>query len=259
VARSLRACRSKPWRGFTARFRALVTQSYLKDEALPDALAWIASGSEPDAVLAALIDPVYDADFGLRQYAVVSADGRAVGFTGEGANPHASNIVSSTADFSVAIQGNYLTGPDLIDQARAAFEDGAACDLPERLMRALEAAGSNGAGDARCIPDGSPAESALIQVDPPNQAAGTFLRLGSPVGTPDGSDPVPLLRGAFDSWRESHPCPAPEAGPPGGPPRPADPGSTADPGCALGRPDGAAAMPLILLGLVGAFRRRRFA
>ncbi len=233
---------------------ALVTQSYLKGEAMPDGLSWIAAGSAPDAVLASLVDPTYDAGFALRQYAVVSVDGRAAGYTGSGANPHASNIVFDAGDFSVAIQGNFITGPAVLDQARAAFESEGACDLPERLMRALEAGGANEAGDARCVPKGAPAESALIQVDPPGQTAGSFLRLGSPGAA--GGDPVPPLRSAFEAWRQSHPCPPPAASPDGAAgPSPAEPAD--ETGCQVGA--GGWAVPLIFLvfAAVPSLRRRR--
>ena len=210
---------------------ALVTQSYLKDEAMPDGLAWIATGSAPEAVVAALIDPAYDPDFELRQYAVVSVDGRAAGFTGSDANPHASNIVFQSGDFSVAIQGNYLTGAAVLAQARDGFEAEGACDLPERLMRALEAAGSNGAGDARCVSGGAPAESALLQVDPPGQATGSYLRIGSPMSdAPPSENPVPGLRALFDQWRLTHGCPAPYPDDPP-PPEPADPAASPTSGC----------------------------
>jgi len=236
---------------------ALVTQSYLKNEAMPDGLAWIVAGRAPDAVLAALLDPSYDPDFALRQYAVVSVDGRAVGFTGAQANPHASNVVFSAGDFAVAIQGNYLTGPEVLTQARAAFESDDACDLPERLMRALEAAGVNGAGDARCVAQGSPAESALIQVDPPGQAAGSLLRIGYPMGAGAGESPLPPLRAAFEVWRQSHPCPEPEPAAPENPAPPPSEPSAGDGGCAVAPSPSVLALSAIFLAVAGVLRRAR--
>lgn len=197
---------------------ALVTQSYLKDGANADGLALIAGGTPPNDVLVALVDPAYDPDYELRQYAVVDASGQAASYTGPGALAYANMETFDVDGYVISIQGNILTGPSVIDGARSAFEAGG-CDLADRLMAALDAAGSSGQGDDRCASEGVPAKSALLAVDPPGLPAGTFLRLTheSP-GDPPQGDPTVTIRSSFDTWRASHPCPADGSGTGGGVP-----------------------------------------
>ncbi|HMR11658.1 MAG TPA: DUF1028 domain-containing protein, partial [Polyangiaceae bacterium] len=61
---------------------ALMTQSYLKDEAHPDGLALLSLGQAPAGIVSALTDPAYDANFELRQYAVLDVAGGVLGFAG---------------------------------------------------------------------------------------------------------------------------------------------------------------------------------
>jgi len=63
-----------------------------------------------------------------------------------------------------------------ITQSAAAFEAGG-CDLAERLMLALEAGAQHGEGDARCKERGIPSDSAFIEVDLPQEPAGSYLKL----------------------------------------------------------------------------------
>lgn len=220
---------------------AVMTQSYLLPRAHADALSWIAAGEPPGAIIEALTDEAYDADFRLRQYAVVSPAGGVATFSGTGANPFAGHLafeVRETAGgprrFVVSAQGNFLTGEDVLERARKGFE-APACDLPERLLNALVAAGSTG-GDARCAPRGTPAESALLAVDPPALPRGNYLRLTSQVSAPATQDPLLGLQTQFASWREAHPCPQP-TGEVGGSSGDAGEASRASQdGCRLGAP-----------------------
>jgi len=50
----------------------------------------------------------------------------------------------------------------VLAQMAAAMDEG--CDLPERLVRALVAAGDGGTGDSRCAEDGLSAASAYVYV-----------------------------------------------------------------------------------------------
>jgi uncharacterized Ntn-hydrolase superfamily protein len=204
---------------------AIVTQSFLKDEAHPDALALLAEGRPPADVLGVLVDSGYDPAFQQRQYAVVDVAGAVASFTGTDALAVAAGTTFEAEGFVVAVQGNLLTDGEVLAQARAAFTTGGGCDLAGRLIVALEAAGANGRGDARCAPDGVPAKAATLEVDPPGAVAGSFLRLTheSPGDRPV-EDPVAHVRVAFDAWRVTHPCPETEqpADPPGTPSRPAE-------------------------------------
>lgn len=100
-----------------------------------------------------------------------------------------------------SVQGNILTSAAVLDQAIAALPAG--CDLPDRLMRALEAGAANGEGDNRCTPGGIPADSAFLQVDRDGEPAGSYLVLDVTDTAPD--DPIARLRAQYDAWRASHP------------------------------------------------------
>lgn len=191
---------------------AVMTQSYLLESARPDALALLAQGKSASDVVSALTDPSYDPDFELRQYAAVDVAGGVATFTGAGAKAHASGVTFVSPPYFVAIQGNFLTGPEVLDQARGGFESGG-CDLPERLLRALQGAGSNGAGDGRCTPTGVPAKSAMLEVDPVSMTSPSYLSLwhDSP-GDPPAEDPVTAIAFQFQEWRAWRGCPIEDAG-----------------------------------------------
>ncbi|NUO48814.1 MAG: DUF1028 domain-containing protein [Polyangiaceae bacterium] len=241
---------------------AIVTQSYLKDGANADGLALIANGTAPNDVLVALLDPTYDPEFQLRQYAVVDVLGDIAAYTGPDALAYANMETFDVDGYVVSVQGNILTGPGVIDGARSAFEAGG-CDLADRLMLALEAAGSSGQGDNRCAADGVPAKSATLDVDPPGMAAGTFLRLTheSP-GDPPQDDPTVTIRSSFDAWRTSHPCPVDQAGAGGGVPGGVPPNSEpsrngTEDGCSVASSSHDAPTWLPLLVVVLRLKRRR--
>ncbi|MEZ4373630.1 MAG: DUF1028 domain-containing protein [Polyangiaceae bacterium] len=201
---------------------AIMTQSYLLPQAHSYGVAWLGAGESPSVILKTLTDPSFDGDYQLRQYALVSSTGDIANFTGSGANPFAGHLAFEVRDaqsqarrFVVSAQGNFLSAPDVLERARRGFEADA-CDLPERLINALLAAGSEGGGDARCTPSGTPAQSALIGVDPPDFPQGNYLELVSQVYEPVSEDPLPSLKIQFEGWRGVHPCPAPQAAGSGG-------------------------------------------
>lgn len=168
----------------------------------------------PEAILLRLTDPAFDPSFAQRQYGIVDVLGRAAAFTGDRTLDVRSDRQGSVATFSYSAQGNILTGEDVLTEMQSAFEGGG-CDLADRLMRSLEAGGGSGRGDSRCVPRGIPADGAFIQVDRPDEVAGSFLLLRVDDVAP--RDPIPELRAAFDAWRVDNPCPAPpamDAGPP---------------------------------------------
>jgi uncharacterized Ntn-hydrolase superfamily protein len=201
---------------------AIMTQSYLHDPANADAVAWLAAGIGPAAVLAALTDPRYDPDFERRQYAVVDVRGQSASFTGPGALMFAGHARAEPPGFLVLAQGNILTGEPVLVRALEGFSDGG-CDLAARLMTALEAAGSMGDGDARCVADGVPATSATIEVDPPEAPRGSFLALSVETTDPPSAHPIAALRQKYDAWRAANPCPAAPASSAAGQPPPAAP------------------------------------
>ena len=186
----------------------------------------------PEQIITRLTGAAFDPGAARRQYGVVDLMSRGAAHSGAGNGNFSGDRQGQAGDFTYSIQGNILTGPAVLAQAENAFR-GEACDLAERLMRALEAGGGNGQGDSRCTRVGSPSSSAFIAVDRPGEPAGSYLRISV---LPQGqSNPLPRLRTQFDAWRATHPCPA--DAPDGGAPPP----DTAPPGDATVPPRDAAA------------------
>ncbi len=165
----------------------------------------LGEGVAPADIIAALVAPAVDPRASVRQYAVVDVTGRVAAFTGADDGVYAGDGQGQAGAFVYSVQGNLLTGRAVIDQTAAGFE-AAGCDLPARLMRALEAGAENGEGDARCTDSrGIPSDSAFIEVERPDEPLGSYLALRVP--SSGDENPLRLLRAAFEDWRASHPCP----------------------------------------------------
>jgi uncharacterized Ntn-hydrolase superfamily protein len=204
---------------------AYVTQSYLFDGSQPRARDTLMKGATAEQTLAALIDPAFDADFELRQYAVIDVDGGTAQFTGRDALAHAAHRTNRLGSIVYAVQGNVLVGEATLANVEAGFL-GDACDLPARLVRALETAGLDGGGDSRCAFRGHPAQAAVVRVP------SVGLALDADVGS-STTDPAASIRVQLEAWRKTHPCAkAAEGG---------------DGGCRVNASSSSALSPLLLL------------
>ncbi len=159
-----------------------------------------------------------------RQYGIVNFTGVPVTFTGTGAGLAANGVTGIVGDVGYAIQGNVLTGNEVVLAAERAFLDTKG-DLSQRMMAAMQAARALG-GDGRC--SCSEANPTGCGVPPPDFTksahAGTFLvaRVGDTNGTCEqiagcatgayyltfnvrgnasNPDPVKILQVLYDSWR----------------------------------------------------------
>lgn len=195
--------------------RGVVHAQALANQAGRDrAVELLEQGMAPADILAAITASSFDSNATRRQYGVVDVTGRSAGFTGTGTGSFADDVQGQIGTFSYSVQGNILTGAAVLTQAAAAFESSAACDLADRLIRALEAGAENGEGDSRCTDSlGIPADSAFLQVESPTGAAGSFLSLR--VRTSGQENPMIALRADYDAWRRANPC-APSPGGAGG-------------------------------------------
>ena len=237
---------------------AVLTQSVLLPGANEQAAAALAEGASAEDVLAALIDPAFDAEFELRQLAVVDANGGLAAFTGTGTYAFAAHRTFEVDGLVASAQGNFLTGPEVLEAAEQAFGAASNCGIAERLLRALEAAGAEGRGDGRCTPDGGPALAATLSLDPPE---GAPLRLAASVAP--GEDPAAVLRAMLEEQAPDACEPPPDAvggagggGGEGGAPEAQE---AAGPGCAVApRVPGGAPRASQLLGLGLALAARRF-
>lgn len=201
--------------GSAPGFGAVNSQAWANTDGRDEAVDLLEQGVAPADIIEALTAPTFDSSAEERQYGVVDLQGRAAGHTGSGTGNYADDIQGSDGVFAYSIQGNILTGPAVLTQAEDAFTTGGGCDLAERLMLALEGGAQNQEGDSRCTPD-IPSDAAYIQVDLPEEPAGSYLVLEVSDTAPD--NPLVELRAAFDAWRETHPCPVadPDAGATGG-------------------------------------------
>jgi uncharacterized Ntn-hydrolase superfamily protein len=121
---------------------AVTTQSWVNPYLALRILDGLAGGQTSDAALAAALETDDRSD--LRQIGLVDAGGAAAAWTGAGCTAEAGHRTGP----GYAVQGNMLAAPGVIDAMARAFENGAGCDLDERLMRALEA-GDDAGGDRR--------------------------------------------------------------------------------------------------------------
>lgn len=196
--------------GVAPGFGAVHAQAQANQAGRDLAAQLLMQGEAPAAVIAAITASSFDASAARRQYGVVDVLGKSAGYTGTQNTAFADDVQGTVDGYVYSAQGNILTGTQVLEQAATAFELDA-CDLPERLLRALEAGAKNGQGDTRCTgPSAIAANSAFIQVDLPGMPAGSYLKLSA--GSGRGVDPLPALRSAFDRWRSTHPCGASDAG-----------------------------------------------
>lgn len=189
--------------GAAAARGVVVGLAYSFEPGRAKALQLLEQGGSASSAVSGAIAPEVDMEAGRRQYGIVDTNGDAAAFTGNAVDPFAGSRSARGGRFPFVIQGNFITSDRVLSQAEASFKT-KGCDLPDRLMRALEAAATGGEGDARCRPYGIPATAAFLHVD-----------------RADGSDPVRLavlvrngesalaeLRRQYDAWRAAHPCSA---------------------------------------------------
>ncbi len=128
-----------PWA--KARAGAIATQALANTGYGPRGLEMLSGGLSAEETLQKLLN--HDRDREHRQVGLVDTQGRAVSFTGKSCSEWAGSLTGA----GYAIQGNLLTGAEVIQQMEHTFLDTHG-DLPERLFAALDAGGRSG-GDRR--------------------------------------------------------------------------------------------------------------
>ncbi len=122
---------------------AIATQSFANTAYKPQALAALTAGLSAAETLASLLAD--DADREQRQVGIVDAAGDSATFTGSGCYGWAGGVSGA----GYAIQGNILTGPEVVAAMEQAWLSSAlAAPLEVRLLAAL-AAGDAAGGDSR--------------------------------------------------------------------------------------------------------------
>ncbi|MGI8671529.1 MAG: DUF1028 domain-containing protein [Luteitalea sp.] len=147
-------------------------------------------GKSPTAVVSAITSPVFDDSFAEQQYGVAALAfaGAPAAFTGADTHGWHGHLLAP----GVAVQGNILTGPEVVSATLDAFRKDPARPLAERLLAALEAGGASG-GDRRC--GSQTARSAyLVVARPGDSASAPAVRIVVPGQGEGGPNPVHLLR-----------------------------------------------------------------
>lgn len=121
---------------------AIATQAMANVAYKSEALAMLDAGSTAPDTLAALLAEDPDRDH--RQVGLVDVDGRAATATGSECLAWAGG---RTGD-GVAVQGNILTGPEVVDAVLDTWERGTDLSFAARLLAALRA-GDEAGGDSR--------------------------------------------------------------------------------------------------------------
>ena len=129
--------------GVRAPVGAIATQSFANLRYLPDGFALLGEGRTAQEALDALV--AADEGRAQRQAGIVDGQGQPATFTGEDCLAWAGGVTGS----GYAIQGNILTGPEVIDEMERAFlASDPAQPLALRLHAAL-LAGDRAGGDSR--------------------------------------------------------------------------------------------------------------
>ncbi|MER8182305.1 DUF1028 domain-containing protein [Kitasatospora sp. NPDC094015] len=160
---------------------ALATQAWANLAYRPQGLTMLRTGVAPADVVAALTTA--DGLRAERQLGVVGPAGDGASYTGEECVPWAGGVVGD----GYAIQGNILTGPEVVAAMEGAWLAGAEQPLTARLLAVL-AAGDAAGGDRR-----GRQSAALYVVDPGKGFAGSG-DVAYDLRVDDHPDPVAELR-----------------------------------------------------------------
>jgi len=134
----------------------------------------------------------------IRQYGVVdlTRNGESAGYTGVNCTDYKNHVTGP----GYAIQGNILLGPIIIDTMQTTFLNTEG-PLADRLMSTLQAAKIIGA-DTRCASRGTSSESGFVKVVRIGDGNTPYLQIVVP-DTPAGTDPIDVLQGMFNNWKDS--------------------------------------------------------
>lgn len=129
-----------PW--VEAEVGAIATQALANVAYGPDGLARLRAGEAAAAVVSALTT----ADEGIadRQLGIVDASGAAASFTGDACMDWAGGVAGD----GYAIQGNILTGPEVVEAMERAWLEHEGAEFPDRLLHVL-LEGDRAGGDRR--------------------------------------------------------------------------------------------------------------
>jgi uncharacterized Ntn-hydrolase superfamily protein len=164
---------------------AIATQAHANLAYRRDGLRLLAEGRGAAATLAALVEGDDARD--TRQAGVVDAGGGSATFTGTACSPWAGGRTGP----GYAVQGNILTGPEVVESMERAWAQGSGLRMAQRLLAALTAGDAAG-GDRRGR------QSAALYVVRKEAGYGGGDDVEMDLRVDDHSDPVPELRRLLD-------------------------------------------------------------
>lgn len=155
-------------------------------------------GLSPQQIIDSLVTNDLQNNPTIRQYGIIdlTRNGESASFTGINCLDYKGHATGN----GYAIQGNILLGDIIIDTMKTIFLNTQG-PLADRLMKTLEAAKIIGA-DTRCAPRGTSSQSAFIKVVRIGDGENPYLQEIVP-DSPVGVDPIDILRGQFDQWKDS--------------------------------------------------------
>lgn len=168
---------------------AVATQALARIDYLDELLGCLAGGESPQAALDAEV--ALDEGRAERQVGVVGATGAAT-YTGPDCMPWCGGVARDGGDSAYAIQGNILTGPEVVEAMERGWVESAGRPLAQRLLAAL-VAGDAAGGDSR-----GRQSAAMYAVEPGSgyDASGVLADLR----VDDHSDPVTELGRLLAEW-----------------------------------------------------------
>jgi uncharacterized Ntn-hydrolase superfamily protein len=181
----------------------IVAQAMSNSEARRHGAAMLAKGASPAQVIAAVANKEFDSDWQEQQYGVAALgfEDASAAFTGTATYA----VKGDLQGYGVSVQGNILTGKEVIERALAAFlappvKPATSRPLAERLLAALEA-GAEVGGDKRC--GQQTAMSSYLAVAKPDDDPvhpSTLVIVREDEG---GANPVRVLRERYERARQA--------------------------------------------------------
>lgn len=157
----------------------------------------------PGAIITAITQPEFDPKYKRQQHGIASlgAGGKTAGFTGRRTAAYTGDLQGT----HVSVQGNILTGPDVLTAGLEAFEaaeNDPANTFADRLLKALEAGADKG-GDRRCG-DQTALSAYLVVYEKDDLPGQPSLELSASQLIRGGESAVKLLRKKFEQLRLEH-------------------------------------------------------
>jgi len=173
-----------PWA--EANVGAIATQALANISYGPRGLELLRRGYSAKKVLQTLIsdDPQREE----RQVGIVDSEGEAAAYTGSKCYPYAGHIIGE----NYTVQGNILTGPEVLEEMAKAFEQTKG-ELVDKLLASLEA-GDKAGGDRRGK------QSAAIIVVREKGGYGGYTDRYVDLRVDDHTEPVQELKRLFKIW-----------------------------------------------------------